>query len=167
MCCRCCVGVCAWIFVLRCGAVCGSVLWCFTMCCNAVWCGAVLCSVLQRIAAYCSVLQCVSVRCSLLQCVAVHCSALQCVAVRCSVLQCVYGCANGGAKSFVHICVDTYDFLCICHTHKYDKHVCHTRMCHTCSNCRTNPFADALRQAVCRPCLYRSYTQISHTRLRE
>jgi len=40
--------------------------------------------VLRCVAVCCSVLQCVAVCCSVLQCVAVCCSVLQCVAVCCS-----------------------------------------------------------------------------------
>jgi len=103
--------------VLRCVAVCCSVLQCVAVCCNVLQCVAVC---LQCVAVCCSVLQCVAVPtvhrllkrlfgtpflhvdvlqyaavcCSVLQCVAVCCSVLQCAAVRCSVLQSVAGTAT-------------------------------------------------------------------------
>ena len=74
--------------MLKCVAVCCSVLQCNAVCCSVLQCVAVCCSVI------CSVLQCVlhcaAVCCSVLQCVAVCCSVLlQTIAVCCSVLQCV------------------------------------------------------------------------------
>jgi len=51
------------------------VLRCVAVCCSVLQCVAACCSVLQRFAACCSVLQCVAVFCSVLQCVAVCCSA--------------------------------------------------------------------------------------------
>jgi len=42
---------------------------------------------LKCVAVCCSVLQCVAVWCSVLQCVAVCCSVLQCVVVCCNVVQ--------------------------------------------------------------------------------
>jgi len=63
-------------------------------------CVAVCCSVLRRmrsVTVRCRVLQCVAVCCSVLQCVAANaecCSVLQCVAVCRSVLQCVAVCCS-------------------------------------------------------------------------
>jgi len=74
------------------------VLKCVAVCCSVVQCGAVCCSVLQCVTVCCSVFtissgvavpastSCVEVCCSVLQCVAVWCSVLQCVAVCCKVL---------------------------------------------------------------------------------
>jgi len=64
--------------VVRCVAVCCSVLWCVAVC----LCGGaspVLAQHTCSIAVYCIVLQCDAACCSVLTCVAVCCSVLQCV----------------------------------------------------------------------------------------
>jgi len=81
--------------VLRCAAVCCSVLQCVAVCCSELPCVAVCCSVLQCVAVYCRELQCVAVCCSMLRYAALCCSVLQCVAVLYRyVLQCVAVCCS-------------------------------------------------------------------------
>jgi len=79
--------------VLRCVAVCCSVLQCVAVCCVVLQCVTVRCSVLQCVAVCCSVTSqnmtalFGGFMCSLLQCVAVCCNVLQCVAMCCGMLK--------------------------------------------------------------------------------
>jgi len=81
--------------VLRCVAVCCSVMQCVTarvvsavgdfvaqVCCGVLHCDAVCCGVLRCVAVCCSVLQCEAVCCSVLQYVAMCCSAKIAIARR-------------------------------------------------------------------------------------
>ena len=71
--------------------VCVIVLKCVAMCCSVLQRAAVFCVAVPRSSGKSlrhTVMQCVAVCCSVLQCVAVCCSVLQCVSLCCSVLRC-------------------------------------------------------------------------------
>jgi len=78
--------------VLRCVAVCCSVLQCVAVCCSVLQCVAVCCSALQFVAV--NNRRCDGAWDRFHSCVAVCCSVLQCVAVCCSVLHCIAVCSN-------------------------------------------------------------------------
>jgi len=107
--------------VLRCVAVCCSVLQYVAVCCSALQCVAVCCSVLHTSfsssSSSPSTFQCVAVCCSMLQCVAARCSALQCVAVCCSVLHTSFSSSSSSpsAPPKVRTCIDVKPY--------FDKHL--------------------------------------------
>ena len=109
-------------------------VWCSVVQCviHMVRCFAVCCSVLRCGAVWCSMSQCGTVCRSVVQFGAVCCSVLQCVAVCCSVLQCVMNSAH-------HMCVITHAPVSrhtyapvsphSCTSHTYRSHKC-TRLVH-------------------------------------
>ena len=84
--------------MLRCVAVCCSVMHCDVVCCSVLQCATVCYIMLQCVAVCCSALQCVwnppILLASLMQRLVLSCNTLQRVAACCSVVQCVAACCS-------------------------------------------------------------------------